>query len=649
MVDILIVMDNSGSMHIESQYIRDYLPELMKHIWRSDWRLGMVNSSGSNCNVTTLTALQASDSNTINYHLDRDSMIYSNFNSDLARMRNNQPTPWYLTPYFYHHTSYRDHRVTQFSDYRWLSPCGYNTTGSCSSSTIGSGSTGDYARIQNFNPLKYYFGKEGLSIFATDPSMDSGNERMLKKVRWVLEGKQGTTCEGWARDKATVIAIVITDEGHNCAPEDHMYCSVDSYKAFASSYGSNRKFKTYGILSSDLQNNRRTYVPNWDSDELSVFDGYVINYNDKFEGNPGSQRGYFVNLSNGYRTVSPPTRVSSSNTGYYNKLSSAYGHRSLSLMSMAIADELRNIYSPLTHVPDPGTATVRVASYVTDQIQRSAEYKYGSDIDHCGAAGLAATDPCYVVHADQKAFELVQYGNMSHFDKKVKVTYNYGGISTSAIPFDTSWRLPFAPDPASIVFSIVYADGTSGMLTRGTDYTVSGQLVSVAQNRVQNLVPQGSSITIKYQSQVNLNSNFVLASAKQLPAGAEIVAGSAQVVQIAPGGSESPPTTTGFTFDGTTVSFQSGIPVAGGGFRFSYQYRGAVLTGINGEYSYIRASNTDSSIALSCTSVQRGSMVTCSHDTTSNRITFSSPSEFAANDQIRIVETLVRGAAPLYP
>ena len=635
MVDILLVMDNSGSMYQEGQYIRHFLPELMKHIWRSDWRIGMTNSSGSKCTVTTLTAQQAGNKNNeISYRLDRDSMNYQSFHDDLNKYKlNNMPAPRYLAPYYYHYTS--TYKFFERSDYRWASPCGYNITGaSCTAALYQH--LKDYHNDKKRNPLKYYFSQEGLNIFTTDATApNSGDERMLTKVRWVLEGKAGTTCEGWARDQAMVVAIVITDEGHNCADADHAYCSIDSYKKFAANYGSSRKFKTYGILSSALQSDRRTYLPQWQSDELTAFDGYVVSYNDRFEG--GGVKGYFDGLSNGYQSYAPPTKLPSSHA-WHNRLTNSYGHRPLHLLSMTIADELRNIYSPLAHVPDQGTAEVKVASYIENKQTQRSEYKFGIALDPCGTQGLSATDPCYVVHNDQKAFELVQHGNMSHFDKQVKIAYNYGGSSTPAVPFDSDWTLSFAPDPASVVFSVTLKDGTTNVLTRGSDYSVAGAVVSVQSSRVQQLVPEGSSVTITYRAPLTLTSSWTLDPAKQLPAGAALVSNTVQVLLIDADGNEGKWQSTGFTFNGRVISFQPhNIPVAGGGFSLRYNYE-VVTT----DYDYTRNKLTDSSTPLVCSS--GGTAVSCSHDPNTNKITFTDTSQFRVGDSIRIVETLLPDA-----
>ena len=638
LVDILLVMDNSGSMYYESTYIMRYFPELMKHIWRSDWRLGVVTSGpGDACTVTTASVEDAANAGKLDFAIDRSSTNYASFHDDLGYTDQR-----YLDPYFH------------YLDYKWLSYCRYSNLGYCGSycsrddeRCMEAGydhyNSTDYHKAMNdkhkYNPLWGYF-KTAITL-PKKSSADNGNEQLLRKLRWALEGKTTTGCGGdWARDNATVIAIVVTDEGHSCDDTDYAYCSIDAYKTFVTAFRSRHPFKTYGVLGSKLLSNNKVRMPNWDSDELKAFDGYVINHSSKFEGGYISPQGYFSGLPNGFDSYRPPRRVASSSTRYYNKLNRNYGHRSLHLISTAIAEELRNIYSPLSYLPDNGSATVRVADYVHDRSTSVSEYVY-ADVSACRAGDTTNQGECYKVvnGAQGSAIELVNFNNMTHFDKKVKVAYTYGGTNINAVPFDTSWTLSYVPDPSTVTVKVTLVGGTINTLSV-SDYTLSGNTLQVDENRVQQLVPEGSSITIKYSPPVTLNNSFTLDNQYQLPSGADLVPNSATITIIdADGVSQEPSLTSGFSFNGRVVSFTAGsIPAAGESFSMSYDYWGDIIT----SYSYQRAANTDTSVELICINENSSSGIDCTYDTTNGRITFTDSSEFGVGNVIKITETLQR-------
>ena len=637
LVDILLVVDNSGSMYYENTYIMRHLPELMKHIWRSDWRLGVITSGpGDSCAITTASVRDAANDTKLDFALDRSSVIYSNYNRDLG-----YTAPRYLDPYFY------------YKDYKWLSYCQYNSVGTCnrycssnddycmrSQYDYYNGSDYHNAKKERhkYNPLWGYF-KAAVTLPKKSTS-DNGNEQLLRKLRWALEGKTSTGCKGdWARENATVIGIVVTDEGHSCDNTDYQYCSIDAYKAFVTEFRKKHNFKTYGILGSKLQADGRTRSPNWDNDELKAFDGYVINHSSRYEGGYSNPWGYFKDLPNGFRSSSPPTRVASNYTSYYNKLNRYYGHRSLHLASMGVAEELRNIYSPLKYTPDTGSTTVRIGDYTYDNNTSVAEYVY-ADVNACRAGDTTNQGECYKVvnGAQGDAIELVNYKNMTHFDKKVKISYTYGGSQVNAVPFDNSWELDFAPDSSSVTVSVTLVDNTINTLST-SDYTISGKTLSVAASQVEQLVPEGSSITINYSSPVALNNSFTLDSQYQLPSGSDIVSNSVTITILRSDGTvKETLTNSGFSFNGSRVSFNSGkAPAAGESFTMSYKYWGDEIT----SYAYSRHANSDSSISLSCVNKSSSNrMVSCTHDETSQQISFNNDSQFSTGNVIEITETL---------
>lgn len=645
LVDILLVMDNSGSMHVESAYIMRYLPELMKHIWRSDWRLGVVtNDPDDSCSIKTASGKYAQDST--DFALDRKSTVRKD--SYGTNIQSIKRRPYYFDLYFH------------WSDYKWLSNCGYNDLGNCSGSCSSTPENcintddsryssyeyyrgSDHLKAGNgnrykYNPLLKYF--EGHVSLPDSSSRDNGNEQMLRKLRWALEGKTATGCEGnWARDNATVIAIVVTDEKHYCDTSTDNYCSLKTpskgFFKFVDNYREKHPFKIYGVLGSKEIN--RAYAANWESSQLEVFDGYVINYRPTYEG--ARVDGYFKGLPRGFKnTTSNPLERHAST---YNRLISSYGHRPLHLISMAIAEELRNIYSPLSYVPDTGSTHVWIGTHNYDSNSRLHSYPYGNELSTCRPGDTSNQGACYkVANAGQgRSIELVNFGNMTHFDKKVKVTYNHGGTEVSAVPFDTSWQLNFAPDPSSVTVTINLVNGSSRTLS-SSDYTISGATLSVDASRVQQLVPEGARITINYQSPVTLRNSFTLNSQYQLPSGASIVPNSVEITIIHANRTTTTlnSTTSGFTFDGRVVSFDAGrVPAAGESFTMSYKY----YDNEKDTYSFSRSANSDSSVLLSCLNESvNNSVVDCTHNATNGIITFTNSGQFSSGDVISVIETL---------
>ena len=203
------------------------------------------------------------------------------------------------------------------------------------------------------------------------------------------------------------------------------------------------------------------------------------------------------------------------------------------------------------------------------------------------------------------------------------------------MPFDTSWTLSLVPDSSSVTVTVSLADGTTNTLS-ASDYTLSGATLSVSSSKVQQLVPEGSSITINYKSPTSLSTSFTLDSQYQLPSGADVVAKSAKVT-ITDVNSKDRVLNSGFIFNGTTVNFSSGKePAAGESFTLSYKYYGDEIT----SYSYTRSGNTNASVALSCRNKSTSSMISCSYDATDQEVSFSNDSQFDGEDTIEITETL---------
>ena len=75
-------------------------------------------------------------------------------------------------------------------------------------------------------------------------NLQGGNEHMLKKARWALEGTGGCDAS-WLRSGSTVAVIVVTDEPHQCP--DSSVCSIANFKSFRNAFA--HDIRMYGFTS----------------------------------------------------------------------------------------------------------------------------------------------------------------------------------------------------------------------------------------------------------------------------------------------------------------------------------------------------------------------------------------------------------------
>ena len=464
-LDILLAIDNSGSMGQEINRVRSNLSSLLSHVRESNWQIGMVKSDPA-------------------------------------------------------HTCLVQGRITSATS-------SYAT---------------EYLRLLEFH-------------------LEGGNEHMLKKVRWALQGKGGTGCDGsWLRSGSTVAVIVVSDEPHQCP--DNSFCSINAYNNFVSTFG--HKIKTYGFTSWSNENKRA-----------------VFTQHDSVTGN------------------------------YAAKLQS---------ISADIQVNLQDIFT-LSARPDGKAMTVQVNN---------------AAVSSCSAT---QTSNCYKVVNAAHGSAVQFIGYKPPRNASIAIDYTYGWVD-----FDTEWTLPHDPlaDADTMTVTVTKAGSPTTTLVRGTDYSLNGRVLRVTS---ADLVPQGATLNVDYLENKALQTAFTLSETTgRLPAGATLVSETVEVHLSDGSGNAIKTLSSGFNFDGTTLTFTDAaqVPVAGidgtrlaQKFTIAYDYR----HGKKASYSFSRHDDHRPDIALSCHNHTRDNPVTCAHDDSAT-ITFSDDAQFAVSDTVVITEQL---------
>ena len=393
-------------------------------------------------------------------------------------------------------------------------------------------------------------------------NLEGGSEHMLKKVRWALEGKSGSQCDGsWLREGSTVAVIVVSDEEHQCPDEN--VCSLDAYRNFVDAFG--HDIKTYGFTV-------------WNSTNQAIFDEH------------GSVTGDYL--------------------------------ATLQKISANIQVNLKDIFT-LTATPDGKSMTVKVNN---------------TDVPSCNDI---LTSGCYkaVSAAGGNAVQFVGYTPPRNAD--IDIDYTYGGID-----FETEWTLPYDPftDVNTMTVTVTKADGTSTTLVRDTDYTLSGRVIRVSSESV---LPQGATLRVDYLENKALLTAFTLddATGRLHVNGATIVPNTVEV-KISDGNGKVIKTLSGFSFDGTTLTFtnKNQAPAAGISgtvhaqkFTIAYNYHHGKKT----SYSFIEHHDHLPSSTLSCHNETQDNNVNCVSDSSNNIISFTTDAvQFAVGDIIVINEQL---------
>ena len=223
----------------------------------------------------------------------------------------------------------------------------------------------------------------------------------------------------------------------------------------------------------------------------------------------------------------------------------------------------------------------------------------------------------------------------------IDVEYTYGSV-----PFDTEWTLTHdpLPDVKTMAVTVGKADGTSTTLVRGTHYTINGRVLRVTSNSV---VPQGAAIRVVYLENKALKTSFTLndSTGRLNVKGATLKSDTVRVIISGGSGNVVKKISSGFSFDGTTLTFTDKNTVPSPGivdklepqkFTVTYNY----LHGVETSYKYSLHSNHRAGSTLSCHNKTHNNSVSCQHDNTKNKVNFLDTIQFAVGDVIVITEQL---------
>lgn len=596
LLDILLVIDTSGSMLQEVRAMAAALPKLLGrsgsytnsryvhdasyYLHRTDWRIGLVASSPEDgCEILGVMSAEGS---TFDYplpardeqHPDTENMLWREYKNDY----------WPLD----------GARAGQTTD-----------------------SLRYYSGDKRHNP----FLKTFMQHFTPGANADTnpGSEHLLKKVRWALEGKSGTRCDGrWIRDNASVAVIVATDEGHQCPSTEEATCSIHNFIAFRDGFSHN--LKVYGQLAKSK----------WTADEQQVF-------------------------AKTYEASGTRSAASFGHSSFYS-----FGQDMLN-----DPDFLPSyIYSPLDPHPNADSVAVKIKQYST------------AGLINVGKCSNSLTASCYKELPSTQswgkgAVQLVEYGHFPnrniHYNRMnsrhamldgrsvVTVEWESGGNTVGGQPFVSSFDLTNdpLPDVASMTVTVIKKDNSKTPLDRGTDYTLNGRTISIVGD-IKQVVPAGSRLKIDYKQNVALQTSFNIGSANQLPAGATLVSGSARIDIIDSNSNTRANLSSGFSFNGDRVVFDSLsiAPAEGESFQLSYRYTQQVTTQVVREtiitdYTYTKRSNTDTNRDLACQS--GGSSITCTYTApvsvgAAGTISFSGNS-LSKGDEVMVTEYLQRSGS----
>lgn len=251
------------------------------------------------------------------------------------------------------------------------------------------------------------------------------------------------------------------------------------------------------------------------------------------------------------------------------------------------------------------------------------------------------TSNCYKVVSAAGGNAVQFVGYKPPRNANIDIEYTYGGIA-----FDTEWTLPHDPftDVNTMTVTVTKEDGTSTTLVRDTDYTLSGQVIRVTSTSV---VPQGSELRVDYLENKALQTVFTLtdATGRLNVSGATVVPSTVRVTIKDGSGTTIQTLSSGFSFDGTTLTFTDSnqVPTAGISgtthaqkFIIAYDY----LYGKKASYSFTEHSDHLPNSVLSCHNKTQNSSVSCQHDNSTNTISFTDTSQFDVGDVIVVTEKL---------
>lgn len=202
--------------------------------------------------------------------------------------------------------------------------------------------------------------------------------------------------------------------------------------------------------------------------------------------------------------------------------------------------------------------------------------------------------------------------------------------------FKNSWSLSTTP-LNGVVSAVVTKSGHSPRTLTTNDYSISGRTITLPASRIEQLMPQGSRLTVTYKEHVPLRRDFSLSS---VPGGLAQLRSEPQILV------NNQAQTKGRHYDrnGVAIRFRNnylppeGATITVGGFRYRIadKLRYSVPLHVDNQRIYTTCSVSSRTIP-------------CTHDSNDGTITISS-NNFRAGQQLKVTQNLQHaevGGAPL--
>ena len=231
----------------------------------------------------------------------------------------------------------------------------------------------------------------------------------------------------------------------------------------------------------------------------------------------------------------------------------------------------------------------------------------------------------------------------------IAVNYSYG-----AIDFDTVFTLPHDPLPAAdkMTVTVTKKDKSVTTLVRNTDYTLSGKSITLTSASV---LPEGATLDVKYYENVALKTSFDLADeghGSYTVDENKLVTNATQVELSDGNGNKLQTISSGFDFDGETITFTdtSKVPTAGVNgkikpqqFAITYEYYPNTEK-LTLQYTFAKHKDHRPNTELNCHNQTQNNTVNCTHDASKNsqQLTFTDSSQIAEGDVVVVTEKLLK-------
>ena len=229
----------------------------------------------------------------------------------------------------------------------------------------------------------------------------------------------------------------------------------------------------------------------------------------------------------------------------------------------------------------------------------------------------------------------------------ITVDYSYG-----AVDFDTVFTLQHDPLPAAndMQVTVTKADSSKQILVRDTDYTLSGTTLSLVSKDV---LPEGATLDVNYLENIPLKTSFSLVDeghGSYTIASDALVAESTRVVISDGNGNKIQEISSGFDFDGETLTFTdtSQVPTAGVNgktkpqqFYIIYEYYPNAEKLLL-QYAFTKHKDHHPNTSLTCHNQTQNNAVDCTHDASTKQLTFTDSSQLAEGDAVIVTEKLLK-------